>query len=290
MSVEKITRKDGKPVYRVRWREDDRNRSKTYSRREDARAADDEITRRKRLGTLAAARRRKETLDEFIRDTWAPVYAANLSPKTRGWYAGLYAKHIGPQLGSTPLRNLTMDRITGVARGTGSVRRWEGSCPPFAQVAWRNHAARGRTRPHPDEPRSQRAAGEGDAVPGGSRPLAPATVELMRAIVPPRDATLISVLAYAGLRPGEALGLLWGDIRERTILVERAVSLGEFGATKTKATRTVRMLAPMAQDLAEWRMRSGRPGDKKLVFPRMTATRGRRTTRRTGGAASSPMP
>jgi len=49
----------------------------------------------------------------------------------------------------------------------------------------------------------------------------------MRAASSPRDATLISVLAYAGLRPGEALALQWRDIREQTILVERAISLGE---------------------------------------------------------------
>ena len=48
----------------------------------------------------------------------------------------------------------------------------------------------------------------------------------MRAVLGPRDATLISVLSYAGLRPGEALGLRWGDIRERTLLVQRAISLG----------------------------------------------------------------
>jgi integrase len=91
------------------------------------------------------------------------------------------------------------------------------------------------------------------------RPLPPAVVERMRAALGPQDAVLVSVLAYAGLRPGEALGLRWGDVRERTLLVN---------APKTNSTRTVRLLGPLAQDLAEWRMRSGRPGDKTLVFPR----------------------
>lgn len=60
-------------------------------------------------------------------------------------------------------------------------------------------------------------------------PLAPETVEairdwlLRRRLV--RDATLVSVLAYAGLRPGEALALTWAHVRERTLLVESAVSL-----------------------------------------------------------------
>jgi integrase len=58
------------------------------------------------------------------------------------------------------------------------------------------------------------------------RPMAPATVEALRTASRSRDAALISVLAYAGLRPQEALALSWGDVRERTILIERAVSLG----------------------------------------------------------------
>ena len=75
------------------------------------------------------------------------------------------------------------------------------------------------------------------------------------------------MLAYAGLRPQEALALRWGDIRERTILVERAVSLGQEKDTKTHAHRTVRLLAPLREDLLAWRMRSGRPRDDALLFP-----------------------
>jgi hypothetical protein len=41
------------------------------------------------------------------------------------------------------------------------------------------------------------------------RPLAPVTVEKLRAASRERDAALISVLAYAGLRPQEALALCW---------------------------------------------------------------------------------
>ena len=78
---------------------------------------------------------------------------------------------------------------------------------------------------------------------------------------------LVSVLAYAGLRPGEALALTWIHIRERTILVERAVALGEFKTTKTSRARTVRMLAPLAADLREWRIGQGMPLDEALVFP-----------------------
>ena len=89
----------------------------------------------------------------------------------------------------------------------------------------------------------------------------------MRAAANARDAALISVLAYAGLRPQEALALQWGDVRERTLLIQRAVSLGEEKDTKTTAHRTVRLLSPLREDLLEWKLRSGRPNGDALVFP-----------------------
>jgi integrase len=89
----------------------------------------------------------------------------------------------------------------------------------------------------------------------------------MRVSLRVRDATLLSVLAYAGLRPGEALGLRWGDIRERTMLVQRSISLGEEADTKTRQHRTVRLLAPLTADLRSWRMAAGGPDDSQLVFP-----------------------
>jgi integrase len=70
---------------------------------------------------------------------------------------------------------------------------------------------------------------------------------------------LVSLLAYAGLRPGEARELRWGHVGERTLVVN---------AHKTGRRRTVRLLEPLAQDLRGWRLASGRPADGKAVIPR----------------------
>src|SRR5262249_34105374 len=103
------------------------------------------------------------------------------------------------------------------------------------------------------------------------RAIPPAKVEEIRKALLARkrirDATLVSVLAYAGLRPGEALALTWADIGERTILVERAAAIGEVKETKTRKGRSVRLLPPLAADLREWAMKSGRPDADSLVFP-----------------------
>jgi integrase len=83
----------------------------------------------------------------------------------------------------------------------------------------------------------------------------------------PLDATLVSVLAYAGLRPGEAIGLRWHDVGARTLLVERSVAFGELKSTKTSSTRSVWLLTPLAEDLAAWRELTQMPAANDFVFP-----------------------
>ena len=72
----------------------------------------------------------------------------------------------------------------------------------------------------------------------------------------------VYLLAYAGLRPQEARALRWGHVGERTLTVH---------APKTRRhstqPRSVRLLAPLAQDLREWRLLSGRPDDDAPVIP-----------------------
>jgi site-specific recombinase XerD len=75
-----------------------------------------------------------------------------------------------------------------------------------------------------------------------------------------RDATLVSLLAYSGPRPeSEALPLRWSQVGQRTITY-RATKAG-----RVKPRRT-RLLAPLGPDLAEFRIRCGRPGDGELAF------------------------
>jgi integrase len=101
-------------------------------------------------------------------------------------------------------------------------------------------------------------------------PLSLALVERMRAQLladrRQRDATLLVVLAYAGLRPQEALDLPWHNVRDRTLLIDRAQSDEGAKTTKTGRTRSVRLLSPLVADLAAWRLASGRPDSTQLVF------------------------
>jgi integrase len=219
MSVEKVKREGGEIVWRVRWRQHDRNRARTFSRRRDAADFDAEVRRQRRAGGLATIDAGTETLGEYVTGAWITTHAATLAPKTQLHYASLYDHHVRPYLGAIPLRDIGLETIT----------RWqterlsEGAGPVAVRQAMdllgsvlEHTFMSGRIRENPARRVKKARRPRREEV----QALSPATIEAIRTALSTRDATLISVLAYAGLRPGEALGLRWGDIRERTILVQ----------------------------------------------------------------------
>ena len=271
MSVERVERKDGSVVWRVRWRQGGRNRSKVLGRKRDAEAFDAELVRRKRTGELAQLDAGKEPLADFGEEWWRLYAEPNLARSTLQVYARSVGRARPAAARLIPLRELTPDvvnrfRLELEADGVGpaSIRK----SLTLLQGVLQRACEWGR---HPVEPGRVRCASRPPAGRAPSCRSRPRRVEairdwlLRRRLV--RDATLVSVLAYAGLRPGEALALTWAHVRERTLLVEGAVSLGAIEGTKTGRRRTVPLLGPLAQDLAEWRLHAGRPPADALVFP-----------------------
>ena len=256
-SVEKNERGE----WRVRWREGGRNRAKLIGpRKADAITFKGEIERAQRLGTVAHLEMGKLTLREFTEQQYWPSHAAKTSRKTQVLYAYLLDKHIIPHLGSLPLAQITPGAteawLASLERdGTGRVAQQRALALLIGvlnrAVKWgelHNNAAaladKPKHRPEPIEPPT------------------PAEVETIRARLKHGDATLTSVLAYAGLRPQEALALRWTDIGDRVIRI---------GAEHKTGHRSVGLLAPLAADLKEWKLACG--GRWELVFPN---TRGER--------------
>jgi integrase len=269
VEIEKRVVADGSVRWRVRWRDagrGSRKRVRTFDRKADAITFAAEAHRRRQFGSLGSLDGGRMTLAEYVSGVWARAYRQNLSTSTRMRYGYLYDKHVLPELGTLRLAEITPEVIARwqaerLAAGSGPVAV-RGALTLLGGILQRaveaghipTNAARAvRKAPLPHRPEA--------------RPLAPSAIERMRRASSPRDATLISVLAYGGLRPGEALALQWRDIRKQTLLVERSLAFGEAKDTKTAAHRTVRLLAALASDLREWRLRSGRPGERELVFP-----------------------
>jgi integrase len=270
VSVEKVTRKSGAVVWRVRWREGSRNRARTFDRKADAARFETDVRRRQQTGDLPRLEGGRETLSAFAETWWGTYAVPNLALKTRRIYAELWDRHVLPRLGTITLRELTPEVVatfradlTAAGVGDPTVRKTLAFLQGVLEraVEWRRIDSNPAKTVRKPPQRKTRVV---------DLPSAAAVEEMrerLRAQKRMRDATLVCVLAYAGLRPGEALALEWRHVRERTILVEQAVALGEVKETKTGQTRTVRLLAPLATDLAEWRLASGRPGPKSLVFP-----------------------
>ena len=99
MSVERLEREGG-VVWRVRWREGDRNRSKVLGRRRDAEAFDAELKRRRRTGEIAHLDAGRETLAQFGEDWWRLYAEPNLAATTLQVYAAMWDAYVLPQLGA----------------------------------------------------------------------------------------------------------------------------------------------------------------------------------------------
>jgi integrase len=80
------------------------------------------------------------------------------------------------------------------------------------------------------------------------------------------EATLVSVMAYAGLLQGEATSLKWRQIEDSKLTVE-TVRIGHASKeTPKRFERSITLLEPLAEDLASWRAESGHP-KRGYVFP-----------------------
>lgn len=268
MSIERRVLNSGEVVWRVRWREGNRNRSRVLGRKADAVAFDAEVKRRARLGELVAIDAGRERLDEFAAE-WMRAYGRpNLAARTVKSYAAAWDLHVSPRIGGLRLREITVEACQRFAAdleaagvGASTRRRVLMVLSSVLQrgVEW------GRIPANPVRLIRKPTAKRERAV----RPLAPVTVETMRRWLldrnRQRDATLLCVLAYSGVRPSEALALRWGDIGERTLLVERSLGAdGSLKRTKTGQIQSVRLMAPLREDLDVWRNGAAA---SELVFP-----------------------
>ncbi len=254
-------------VYRVRWHDGNgAERNKTLPRgstRRDAEAFERRVYMLKRTGELDVLDRGRETLAEFVDEWWELYASANLARATLVRYAEVWNRHTRPRLGHVSLRELTPEVVTRfrldlerAGAGEATVRKALSMLQGILAraVEWQRIASNPvAVVPKPSAKRQR------DVI-----VLEPERVESLRRHLIEReeigDAVLVSVLAYAGLRPwSEAVALTWDDVRERTLSVY---------APKTRRERAVDLLAPLRSDLAEWRLASGRPGGRALVFPR----------------------
>ena len=265
-------------MWQVTWRDPDgRQRAQTFATRREAEQRDRELEDLRWDDRIDHADAGREPLRDTTEVWWAEHVETRLAPQTIINYARALDRHLLPRLGDEPIREITPARV--LALQADLTRDQVGPAMSHRVLMLlsgilRHAVLRGRIEANPVTPVRVPQLRRKRVV----RPLAPATVERIRtAMLDDGDtasATVISVMAYAGLRPGEAIALAWRDIGERTLLVEQSVDgLGETKETKTRTFRTVRLLASLAGDLEAWRSRSAHDlADTAPIFPREDGT------------------
>lgn len=257
-----------KQGFEVRWREGSRNRSRSFDLKGDAVKFQAHVRRQSQLGEVVPSRTGSMTLAEYFL-LWLEA-RRSLEPKTRSLYKWLFEAHVLDQIGYAPLASLTPERMEQwqadrLAAGAGPVA--VSKAAKLLHQVFKKAVKQGKLPRNPvadlEGPKHER------------REIVPATpkqVEAMRnwflECEREGDATLLSLMAYGGLRPGEALALKWEDFSQgKQLWVCRSLEDdGSFKTTKNRVNRLVELPEAAAQDLLTWRRETG--GAQALIFPR----------------------
>ena len=273
MEIRDRRRRDGTRywTYRVRFRDvQGERRSRDFDTPQDALDFRAHLRLLERRGELASLDAGKQTLEEFMSEWWQLYAKQRLALSTRRTYRSLWNVHLLPRLGGHQLRQLTpvvLDQLqfdlqqagVGAAarrKSMALLQRMLGSAVQWGYLS--ANPARSVTKPVAPRRRAIVA-------------LAPAAIERLRRELDADSQLLVGLLAYAGMRPEEALALEWRHVGRSTILVEQKLVDGEIvvGQKTQRPPRTIDLLGPLREDLREHQLARGvRDG---LIFQREDA-------------------
>lgn len=264
--------------WQVRWREaHGKVRTRSFANKRDAILFDADIMVRKSKGD-ALPRVGRETLAAAY-DEWFRARGLDLASTTQRTYRAVWDAHVRGRFDQHRLNELAADPhlfeelLADMRdRGVGNASRRKVlvvmSAVLTAAVDWKKLPTNPlwRMRKPPATPQRY------------PRPLPPLILERIRQRMELRqtkdenhvrelaDACLVGLMAYAGLRPSEALALRWTDLGDWTIAVDKAVRDGREAPTKTGRARTVPLTRPLKEDLYLLNV-SSRGGESEPIIP-----------------------
>jgi integrase len=251
-SIRKRKPEDG-GGYQVRYRDPSgRARAKSFKRKVDAthfaRAVETDKTR----GQWIDPRLARMTFGRYVQE-WRPAIA-NLKPTTRSGYESLLRAHLLPAFGDAPLDKIKPKDIqafvAGLEAGGLSAARVRQAYRLLSMIlksaVESDYLAKSpcvgiRLKKWTKQPAHYLTAEE---------------VERLAQAVGPEHETLIYLLAYGGLRWGEAVALRRGrcNLLKRSVEIQESASEADgklhFGDTKTFEARTVPLPAFLVDKLA----------------------------------------
>jgi len=221
------------------------------------------MKRRDNLDELDAG---QQTLVEFMPQFWRLYAKRRLAEVTRRKYRGFWNKHVLPRpIAQMPMRKITplvlceyIAELEDDGVSAGVIRSVLG----MLQSMFRRAVEWGKASGNVVKEITKPAVVRKRAV----VPLTPEAVErIRRAMLQAsptrgvRDATLVSILGYTGMRPEEALALECRHPGERTILVEQKISLGVLyaGQKTSRPPRSPRLFGMVRADIRSYQLAFG---------------------------------
>ena len=276
-SIRKVTRARARSgwAWEVRYRDPERrDRSRTFDTKAQAEAfasgVEADIDRGHYLDPAAG----KVTVSEWAEEWFGTI--RHLKPKTREGYEGILRKHIVPRFGARSLasvRPLDVRRFVSELIDAGyspsTVRQARHLLGMLFNAAVENGAIASSPVTGVKVPREQRRE---------MQVLSAEHVSLLGETVPHRYRALVYLLAYGGLRWGEAVALRRGRVNLLRARIEVSESVAEtgtglhYGPTKTYQTRSVAIPSFLKDMLAEHLERYVADARDALLFTTETGT------------------
>lgn len=236
-------------------------------------------------------------LQSVTLEQWARQYIAerNLTDSTRREYARVLEKHIVPTLGELPLADITVNDVATwhanlkaeLAEAAAAAKRTTGDGSGQAAQAYKflSSVLKGAVKRGLIDTSPARVEGAGRTK-RKHEPVvvAPAQVRALAQALPEKYRALADLLAWSGLRIGEARALRLRDLdiarpKRASVTVAQNVTRGKkgegekLGAPKSSAgSRTIAIPEPIALALKEHVEKHPPKGQDGLVFPSKVGT------------------
>jgi integrase len=264
---------DGSKRYDACWRVNGKQKSKTFTRRKQAERYLTDVVKKVQDGAYVEI---KPTTFKAFAERWLEGLG-NVKPSTRRAYVSIVTHQFVPAFGDQFLMALGVDDVNAWLRAregrlrVKTLRNHLGLLHKILDDAReggylavnRLHQSRALQRP--------KAIREDDE--GEVEVLEPAEVHHLLDAVPPEYYPIFLAAVCTGMRPGELLGVQWGDLDEasRQIHVRRTVWRGGFYVPKTKRSkRKIDVGDQLLGVLARWRRErygEAAPPPDALIFP-----------------------
>ncbi len=260
--------RDGGVSYRVGWRDPDgKTHLRTFRKHADATAFVHSVEGDKQRGEYVDPTRGRMTFGAYFVDEYLPN-ATHLKPSTRSFYKNMAERHLVPHFGPRPLATIATSDVKGFL---GKLEKRVGV--PTVRASYRllrriltSAVEDGRIGKNPAS--SVKVPAE---LKREHRILDHSEIQALATTIDPKYRALVYLMAYGGLRIGEAAALRVTDVdflRARVTIARNSVEVdGQLieGTPKGGSARTIPVPRLVIEELSRHLAEFG-PGSEGRMF------------------------